>query len=77
VTPVTPREVTGAAIDPHSGEGASGGVGGSRLGPALSYYRAQVKSFYRNHHLTMTTNRRRDGAGGWMDLGGMWGGFGW
>ena len=37
----------------------------------------QVKTFYRNHHLTVTTARMRDGAGGWMGLGGMWGGFGW
>ena len=38
---------------------------------------AQVKNFYRNHHLTVTTSRMRNGAGGWMGLGGMWGGFGW
>ena len=42
-----------------------------------AHQRAQVKSFYRNHHLKVTTNRMRDGAGGWMGLGGMWGGFGW
>ena len=39
--------------------------------------RTQVKSFYRNHHLTVTTTRMRYGAGGWMGLGGMWGGWGW
>jgi hypothetical protein len=39
--------------------------------------RAQVRSFYRHHHLSATSARMRDGAGGWMGLGGMWGGFGW
>jgi hypothetical protein len=38
---------------------------------------AQVKSFYMHHGLSVTTARMRDGAGGWMGLGGMWGGFGW
>ena len=42
-----------------------------------AHHRGQVKSFYRNHHLTVTSSRMRDGAGGWMGLGGMWGGFGW
>ena len=42
-----------------------------------AHHRAQVKSFYRHHHLTVTSSRMRDGAGGWMGLGGMWGGFGW
>jgi hypothetical protein len=39
--------------------------------------RAQVKDFYRDHRLTVTTARVRYGAGGWMGLGGMWGGWGW
>ncbi len=39
--------------------------------------RTQVKDFYRHHHLAVTTARMRYGAGGWMGLGGMWGGFGW
>jgi hypothetical protein len=39
--------------------------------------RTQVKGFYRNHQLTATTARIRYGAGGWMGLGGMWGGWGW
>ena len=42
-----------------------------------AHMRTQVKNFYRNHHLTVTTSRMRYGAGGWMGLGGMWGGFGW
>jgi len=39
--------------------------------------RMQVKGFYRQHHLPVTTARMRYGAGGWMGLGGMWGGWGW
>ena len=42
-----------------------------------AHHRAQVKTFYTKHHLSVTTARMRDGAGGWMGLGGMWGGFGW
>jgi len=42
-----------------------------------THQRTQVKSFYRNHHLTVTSSRMRSGAGGWMGLGGMWGGWGW
>ncbi len=42
-----------------------------------AHQRMQVKSFYRHHHLSVTSSRMRFGAGGWMGLGGMWGGFGW
>jgi hypothetical protein len=42
-----------------------------------AHQRAQVRDFYRNHHLTVTASRMRFGAGGWMGLGGMWGGWGW
>ncbi len=42
-----------------------------------AHQRAQVKTFYRRHHLSASTSRMRYGAGGWMGLGGMWGGFGW
>ena len=41
------------------------------------HQRAQVKSFYRHHDLSVTTARMRYGAGGWIGLGGTWGGFGW
>jgi hypothetical protein len=37
----------------------------------------QVRGFYRSHHLAATTTRMRLGAGGWMGLGGIWGGWGW
>ena len=42
-----------------------------------AHHRTQVKSFYTHHHLSVTTARMRYGAGGWMGLGGMWGGWGW
>jgi hypothetical protein len=42
-----------------------------------THHRAQVRSFYTHHGLSVTTARMRNGAGGWMGLGGMWGGFGW
>ncbi|HEY5386491.1 MAG TPA: hypothetical protein VIL79_01175 [Thermoleophilia bacterium] len=42
-----------------------------------AHHRTQVKSFYRHHHLSASTSRMRYGAGGWMGLGGMWGGWGW
>ena len=42
-----------------------------------THQRAQVRSFYTHHGLSVTTTRMRNGAGGWMGLGGMWGGFGW
>ena len=42
-----------------------------------AHHRAQVTSFYTHHGLSVTTTRMRTGAGGWMGLGGMWGGFGW
>jgi len=42
-----------------------------------AHQRAQVRSFYTHHGLSVTTTRMRYGAGGWMGLGGMWGGWGW
>ena len=47
------------------------------LGTLMTHNRVQVKSFYRHHGMTATAARMRYGAGGWMGLGGMWGGFGW
>lgn len=41
------------------------------------HQRAQVKRFYQHHNLSASTGRMRYGAGGWMGLGGVWGGFGW
>jgi len=38
---------------------------------------SQVKSFCRQNNLSASSSRMRYGAGGWMGLGGMWGGFGW
>ena len=42
-----------------------------------SHQRAQVRSFYRQNNLSANGIWMRYGAGGWMGLGGMWGGFGW
>lgn len=39
--------------------------------------RAQVRSFFTHHGLRATKARMTYGAGGWMGLGGMWGGWGW
>jgi len=47
------------------------------LGTLHVHQRAQVKHFYQHHHLSATSSHMRYGAGGWMGLGGMWGGFGW
>jgi hypothetical protein len=42
-----------------------------------THQRAQIRSFYVHHGLAATTARMRYGSGGWMGLGGMWGGWGW
>lgn len=42
-----------------------------------SHQRSQVRAFYRHNNLPTTATWMRYGAGGWMGLGGMWGGFGW
>ena len=39
--------------------------------------RTQVKRFYHQHHLATGSAMMRAATGGWMGLGGMWGGFGW
>jgi len=56
-------------------------LGSTRAQNALqtlrAHHRAQVKAFFTNHHLSASSSRMRYGAGGWMGLGGMWGGFGW
>jgi len=59
------------------GDHPGGDAAQAALKTIRAHHRAQVKSFYRDHHLTVTTSRMRDGAGGWMGLGGLWGGFGW
>jgi hypothetical protein len=42
-----------------------------------AHQRTQVKRFFQQHHLSATSFRMRSATGGWMSLGGMWGGFGW
>jgi hypothetical protein len=43
----------------------------------MAHQRAQVRHFYKLHHLPTSSAMMRAGTGGWMGLGGMWGGFGW
>ena len=59
------------------GDNPSSATAQTALTTLRAHHRAQVKSFYTHHHLTVTTTRMRYGAGGWMGLGGMWGGWGW
>jgi hypothetical protein len=42
-----------------------------------AHQRSQVKRFYKHHHLPASASMMRAATGGWMGLGGMWGGFGW
>ena len=42
-----------------------------------AHHRAEVRSFFKQHHLPTGSAMMRSGAGGWMGLGGMWGGWGW
>jgi hypothetical protein len=47
------------------------------LNHMTSRHRAQVKGFFMQHQLPTSAAMMRSGAGGWMGLGGMWGGWGW
>jgi hypothetical protein len=42
-----------------------------------AHQRTQVKHFFTQHHLSTTSAMMRAATGGWMGLGGMWGGWGW
>jgi hypothetical protein len=42
-----------------------------------AHQRTQVKHFFTQHHLPTTSAMMRAATGGWMGLGGMWGGWGW
>lgn len=41
------------------------------------HHRAEARGFYRHNDLSVTSSRMRSATGGWMGLGGMWGGWGW
>jgi hypothetical protein len=43
----------------------------------MARHRAAVKSFFKHHGLPANGTTMQLAAGGWMGLGGMWGGFGW
>jgi len=47
------------------------------LNHMTSRHRTEVRTFFKQHHLPTSSAMMRSGAGGWMGLGGMWGGFGW
>jgi hypothetical protein len=40
-------------------------------------HRAAVKSFFKHHGLRTNATMMQQATGGWMGLGGMWGGWGW
>jgi len=61
----------------HYGSNPGSATAQTALRTLTMHNRAQVKSFYRHHGMTASSTRMRYGAGGWMGLGGMWGGFGW
>ena len=42
-----------------------------------AHQRTQVRHFYQQHHLSASSAMMRAATGGWMGLGGMWGGWGW
>jgi len=60
----------------HSADPASASAQAA-LKTLMGRQRTQVKHFYRQHHLSTSSAMMSAGAGGWMGLGGMWGGFGW
>ena len=60
-----------------SGSAPSSPAAQAALKALSAHQRAQVKAFYRHNNLPTTAAWMRYGAGGWMGLGGMWGGFGW
>jgi hypothetical protein len=43
----------------------------------MARQRTQVRRFFQQHHLSTSSALMNAGAGGWVGLGGMWGGFGW
>lgn len=72
------RQTADATAWQHKYSAAPGSAAArSALRTMNSRHTTQVRSFYTHHHLTPTSSLMRSGAGGWMGLGGMWGGFGW
>jgi hypothetical protein len=47
------------------------------LNHMMASHRAAVKSFFKHHGLRTNATMMQQASGGWMGLGGMWGGFGW
>ena len=71
-------QVAGTAAWVHAHAGALKSHAAQRsLRRLTARHRAQVKRFFSAHGLPTDRAGMRSGAGGWMGLGGMWGGFGW
>ena len=49
----------------------------SALNHMMATHRAAVTTFFDHHGLPVNDTMMQQAAGGWMGLGGMWGGFGW
>jgi hypothetical protein len=47
------------------------------LNHMMASHRAAVKSFFQHHGLRTNATMMQQATGGWMGLGGMWGGWGW
>jgi hypothetical protein len=61
----------------HYGSAPSSPAAQAAIKTLTAHQRSQVKRFYRQHHLSTSAAMMRAATGGWMGLGGMWGGFGW
>ena len=59
------------------GSDLSGPSAQTALTAMMAGHRAEVRTFYKHNHIAPTQTRMQYGAGGWMGLGGMWGGWGW
>jgi hypothetical protein len=61
----------------HHGSAPSSPAAQAAMKTLSAKQRTQVKHFYQQHHLPTSAAMMRAATGGWMGLGGMWGGFGW
>ena len=66
---------TSAWAQSHGGD-LSGPAAQTALTALMARHRAEVRTFYKHSHIAPTRTRMHYGTGGWMGLGGMWGGWG-
>ena len=72
------RQVSAANVwMQHYGSAAGSPAAQAAMKALSALQRGQVKRFYKQHHLPTGSAMMRAATGGWMGLGGMWGGFGW